>query len=261
MSNNTIAPDQSYQNLIRPSGASIAYRAFSGSPLNSWPGIIFLPGFMSDMNGEKALTIENFAREFGQSFVRFDYFGHGSSSGEFKDGHIGIWAADALAVLDELTEGPQLLVGSSMGGWLMFLTAIARPERIAGLIGLAAAPDFTEDLLRKELTSDQLAEVNDKGFIISPSDFEGDYIYTKALFDQGRKLLVLRDEIPVDCPVRLLHGLNDDVVPWQTALTIQEKLRGTDVEITLVKNGDHRLSGASSLRCLIDTLITLMKRL
>ena len=141
----------------------------------------------------------------------------------------------------------------------MLLTAMYRPQRIAGLIGIAAAPDFTEDLLMKELTSEQLQEVKDKGSTISPSKFGNDYIYSRALFDEGRKYLVLRDKISIDCPVRLLHGLKDDVVPWQTALTIQEKLISTDVKIILVKNGDHRLSSAPDLECLVDTLDTFLK--
>ena len=261
MSNNTMKPNNTIQNLRRSSGASIAYHMISPSPSNNLPGIIFLAGFMSDMNGQKALAVENFARDNGQSFVRFDYFGHGSSSGKFADGHPGIWMADALAVLDELTNGPQILVGSSMGGWIMLLTAIARPERVVGLIGVAAAPDFTEDLLKNELTQLQVAEIEEKGFVVCPSNYDDDYIYTKTLFDEGRKHLVLHGEIPIDCPVRLLHGLNDDVVPWQTALTIQNKLRGTDVEIILAKNGDHRLSSDSDLLRLIETLAILINRL
>jgi pimeloyl-ACP methyl ester carboxylesterase len=260
MSNNTIASKKSYQNLALASGASLAYSKTTGLASNRLPGIIFLPGFMSDMNGEKALSVEKFARERGQSFVRFDYSGHGNSSGDFADGHIGIWLKDTLAILDELTEGPQLLVGSSMGGWLMLLTAMCRPQRIAGLIGIAAAPDFTEDLLKNELTPEQLLDVKDKGFTTSPSKLGNDYIYTRALFDEGRKNLVLRDKIPINCPVRLLHGLKDGVVPWQTAIIIQEKLLGTDVRIILVKNGDHRLSTAPDLECLVDTLDIFVKR-
>jgi len=260
MSNNTMDLKTPFQTLALPSGASLAYSKTVGLASNRLPGIIFLPGFMSDMNGEKALSVENFARERGQPFVRFDYFGHGNSSGDFADGHIGIWLKDTLAILDELTEGQQLLVGSSMGGWLMLLTAIYRPQRIAGLIGIASAPDFTEDLLTKELTSEQLLEVQEKGFTTSPSKFGNDYIYSRALFDEGRKHLVLRDKIAVHCPVRLLHGLKDEVVPWQTALTIQQKLVGTDVRIIFVKNGDHRLSTALDLECLVDTLDIFVKR-
>ncbi len=217
-----------------------------------------MTGFMSDMTGSKALALENFARERGQAFLRFDYQGHGQSSGEFAEGTIAVWVADALAAFDQLTEGPQIIVGSSMGGWIMLLTAIARPDRVAGLVGIAAAPDFTEDLLRHELTPDQMAEIEEKGFVVVPSEYEDDYTFTKALFDDGLSNLVLRDEIPLDCPVRLLHGLQDTSVPWQTALTVQEKLRSEDVEITLIKNGDHRLSEDEDLARLTRTVAALI---
>jgi pimeloyl-ACP methyl ester carboxylesterase len=270
MSNDTTAPGQtpgqtsekSARSLSRPAGASIAYHALEATKSKSsgenLPGIVFMPGFMSDMSGDKALTLEKYSQSNGNAFVRFDYQGHGQSSGEFSEGHIGIWSDDALAVLDELTEGPQILVGSSMGGWVMLLTALARPDRIAGLVGIAAAPDFTEDLLPNELTAEQMTEVEENGFVIVPSDYEDDYVFTKKLFEQGRKHLVLRDEISLDCPVRLLHGLEDPTVPWQTALKIQEKLRGTDVEVTLIKNGDHRLSEAQDLERLTRTIAALM---
>ena len=261
MSNDTTSPDQSHQILARASGASIAYHAVAGSSSNSLPGIIFMTGFMSDMTGGKALALEQLARERELAFLRFDYQGHGQSSGEFAEGTISLWAEDALAVLDELTEGPQILVGSSMGGWMMLLTARTRPERIAGLVGIAAAPDFTEDLLRQELTAEQMAEVEENGFVVVPSEFEDDYTFTKALFDDGKEHLVLREEIPLDCPVRLLHGLNDQSVPWQTALTIQEKLRSEDVEVTLIKNGDHRLSEDADLARLTRTVSALVDSL
>ncbi len=220
-----------------------------------------MTGFMSNMNGDKALALESFAGERGHAFLRFDYQGHGQSSGVFADCTIRHWAEDALAALDELSEGPQILVGSSMGGWIMLLTALARPYRVAGLVGLAAAPDFTEDLLVKELTKDQMAEVEEKGFITVPSDYEDDYTFTKALFDDGRAHLVLREEIPLDCPVRLLHGLEDRSVPWQTALTLQEKLRSSDVEVSLIKGGDHRLSEAADLDRLTRTIQVLVEGL
>ena len=146
-------------------------------------------------------------------------------------------------------------------GWMMLLTARTRPERIAGLVGIAAAPDFTEDLLRQELTAEQMAEVEENGFVVVPSEFEDDYTFTKALFDDGKEHLVLREEIPLDCPVRLLHGLNDQSVPWQTALTIQEKLRSEDVEVTLIKNGDHRLSEDADLARLTRTVSALVDSL
>jgi len=266
MSNDTTAPTETNnqfnssatQSLTRSSGASIAYHALAASSTNTQPGIVFMTGFMSDMTGDKALALENLARERGQAFLRFDYQGHGDSSGKFADGTIGLWAEDALAVFDALTEGPQILVGSSMGGWMMLLTALARPERVAGLVGIAAAPDFTEDLLAKELTKDQMAEMEEKGFVIVPSGYEDDYTFTKALFDDGRTHLVLRDEIPLECPVRLIHGLEDQSVPWQTTLTIQEKLRSEDVEINLIKCGDHRLSEAEDLERLTRIVAALV---
>ena len=142
MSNDTIPDEPAPLILSLSSGASIAYHALAGAS----PGIVFMTGFMSDMTGSKALALENFARERGQAFLRFDYQGHGQSSGEFAEGTIAVWVADALAAFDQLTEGPQIIVGSSMGGWIMLLTAIARPDRVAGLVGIAAAPDFTEAL-------------------------------------------------------------------------------------------------------------------
>jgi pimeloyl-ACP methyl ester carboxylesterase len=258
MSNVTKVSHQVKQVLTRSSGATIAYHAFTGSSLNNLPGIVFLAGFMSDMNGIKAVALEEFARKRGQDFVRFDYFGHGQSSGSFADGDIGVWLEDTLAVIDELTTGPQILVGSSMGGWLMLLAAIVRPERIDSLIGIAAAPDFTEDLLIKELTPQQITEIEEKGFVVIPSEFQNDYIFTKALLDSGRQHSVLKDEISIDCPVRLIHGIKDNDVPWRTALAIQEKLSGKDVDVILAKNGDHRLSKKSDLERLIQILTVLM---
>ena len=254
MSNDTISDEPTPQILSLSSGASIAYHALAGAS----PGIVFMTGFMSDMTGSKALALEKLARDRGQAFLRFDYQGHGQSSGEFADGTIGLWAADARAAFDELTEGPQIIVGSSMGGWMMLLTAIARPDRVAGLVGIAAAPDFTEDLLPNELGPEQMAEMKEKGFIVVPSEYEDDYTFTQALFDDGKEHLMLRTEIPLDCPVRLLHGVRDVSVPWQTALSIQEKLRSEDVEITLIKNGDHRLSEDKDLARLTRTVAALI---
>ena len=217
-----------------------------------------MTGFMSDMNGSKALALEQLCHELGHAFLRFDYQGHGKSSGKFTDGTISIWAEDALAALDQLTEGPQVIVGSSMGGWIMLLTALARPERVAGLVGISAAPDFTEDLLPNQLTATQLAEIDEKGEIIISSEFEDPYIITKPLLEDGARHLILRQEIPLDCPVRLLHGLEDNSVPWETALKIQRMLRSTDVEVTLIKNGDHRLSTEVDLARLKKTVLEIL---
>jgi len=239
-----------FQILTRENGTSIAYNKLEGDR----PGLIFMSGFMSDMNGSKALALEQHCQEQGQAFLRFDYMGHGNSSGNFADGTIGLWAQNALTAFDELTEGPQIIIGSSMGGWMMILTAVSRPERVAGLVGIAAAPDFTEDLLPKQLTEIQLSKIQEDGFVVIPSEYEIPYTITKKLLDDGTQHLVLRNEIPLDCPVRLLHGLEDTSVPWKTALKIQTMVRSKDVEVTLIKNGDHRLSREEDLERLKRTV-------
>ena len=240
--------------LTRENGTSIAYNKLEGNQ----PGLIFMSGFMSDMNGSKALALEQHCQERGLAFLRFDYMGHGNSSGNFADGTIGLWAQNALTAFDELTEGPQIIVGSSMGGWMMILTAVSRPERVAGLVGIAAAPDFTEDLLPKQLTEIQLSKIQEDGFVVIPSEYEIPYTITKKLLDDGTQHLVLRNEIPLDCPVRLLHGLEDTSVPWKTALKIQNMVRSKDVEVTLIKNGDHRLSREEDLEKLKKTVMEIV---
>lgn len=243
-----------FQILTRENGTSIAYNKLEGNS----PGLIFMSGFMSDMNGSKALALEQHCQERGLAFLRFDYMGHGNSSGNFADGTIGLWAQNALTAFDELTEGPQIITGSSMGGWMMILTAVSRPERVAGLVGIAAAPDFTEDLLPKQLTEIQLSKIQEDGFVVIPSEYEIPYTITKKLLDDGTQHLVLRNEIPLDCPVRLLHGLEDTSVPWKTALKIQTMVRSKDVEVTLIKNGDHRLSREEDLEKLKKTVMEIV---
>ena len=243
-----------FQILTRENGTSIAYNKLEGD----LPGLIFMSGFMSDMNGSKALALEQHCQERGLAFLRFDYMGHGNSSGNFADGTIGLWAHNALTAFDELTEGPQIIVGSSMGGWTMILTAVSRPERVVGLVGIAAAPDFTEDLLPKQLTEIQLSKIQEDGFVVIPSEYEIPYTITKKLLDDGTQHLVLRNEIPLDCPVRLLHGLEDTSVPWKTALKIQNMVRSKDVEVTLIKNGDHRLSREEDLEKLKKTVMEIV---
>ena len=240
--------------LTRETGASIAYHMLAGKS----PGIVFMTGFMSDMTGSKALALEELCRDRGHAFLRFDYQGHGASSGNFADGTIGLWAEDALAAVDSLTKGPQVIAGSSMGGWIMLLTALARPQRIAGLLGIAAAPDFTEDLLAQSLTEEQLQTIGSNGSITIPSEYGDPYTITKALLDDGTNHVVMRTEIALDCPVRLLHGLKDSSVPWQRSLTLQERLRSDDVDVTLIKGGDHRLSRDQDLKKLQKTAASLL---
>ena len=236
--------------LARPDGSTIAYRRVPGAA----PGIVFLGGFRSDMTGTKALFLEDYCRRNGRAFLRFDYFGHGTSSGDFARGTIGRWRDDAVAVLDSLTEGPQILVGSSMGGWIMLLAALARPQRIARLIGIAAAPDFTSDLLPARLDAEQRRELEQNGSVVLPSDYDpAGYLYTKALIEDGNRHLLLRAPIDITVPVRLLHGLADASVPWQTSVRIAERLTGANVTVTLVKDGDHRLSAEADLARLAQT--------
>ena len=198
------------------------------------------------MEGSKALYLEALARERGQGFIRFDYSGHGLSDGDFRDGTISRWAEDSLAVIDELTDGPQILIGSSMGGWLMLLAALARPERIAGLIGIAAAPDFTKRLQWPKLTPEQQATVMEQGFVQVPSNYEDDYVFTRALFEDGADNLLLEADIDLDLPVILLQGQRDVDVPEETAFEIARRLRSDDVTIELVKAADHRFPALRS---------------
>jgi pimeloyl-ACP methyl ester carboxylesterase len=214
------------------------------------------------MTGQKALRLEAFCREHGHAFLRFDYTGHGASSARFEDGTIGRWTDDAVFALDHLTEGPQVLVGSSLGGWISTLVALKRPHRVAALLGIAAAPDFTEDLIPKELTAanrDALAR-DGIAYLESPYDPEPTPI-TQALLDEGRTHLVLRAPIPLTCPVRLIHGMKDADVPWETSLRLMEQLSATDAELQLVKNGDHRLSEEADLTRLTTTLDNLLSSL
>lgn len=238
------------ENTLAHEGATIAYRRSEGST----PGVIFMGGFKSDMTGTKAVALESFCRGRGTAFVRFDYQGHGASSGRFEEGSIGQWSRDALAVFDRLTEGPQIVVGSSMGGWMMLLTALARPERVAGLIGIAAAPDFTEDLIWSTLDETDRATLMETGVLLKPSDYGDPYAYTRLLVEDGRDHLLLRGTIPLTCPVRLLHGMRDADVPWRTSQRIAERLAGDDVRITLVKDGDHRLSRDQDIALLCRTV-------
>ncbi|HSR71989.1 MAG TPA: alpha/beta hydrolase [Kiloniellales bacterium] len=235
--------------LARPDGATIAYhRSAASTAAAGLPGIVFLGGFMSDMTGGKALALEAFARARGQAFLRFDYQGHGASSGRFVDGTIGRWTEDALAALDELTEGPQILVGSSMGGWIMLLVALARPERIAGLVGVAAAPDFTERLMWQAFPPEVRAELEREGVHYESSPYgEAPTPITRRLIEEGREHLLMDAPITLRCPVRLIHGLEDPDVPWKLSLELLERLESSDVEVTLVKSGGHRLSEPANL--------------
>lgn len=249
----TVPPAPQY--LDAGPGASIAYHRLAGKS----PGVMFCGGFMSDMTGAKALATEALCRRRGQAFVRFDYQGHGASSGNFEDGTIGTWAGDALGVFDRLTEGPQIVVGSSMGGWIALLVALQRIDRVAGLIGIAAAPDFTEDLIWAAASPDKREALQRDGIVREPSAYsETPYGITMALIRDGRKHLLLRGPIDLPCPVRLLHGMLDPDVPWQRSLRLAERLTTPNVRVSLIKDGDHRLSRDADLALLTATVEELL---
>lgn len=233
----------------------MAYRRLPGRA----PGVVFLGGFRSDMTGNKALFLEAACRARGLAFVRFDYWGHGASSGDFLAGTIGRWKSDAMAVIDELSEGPQILVGSSMGGWIMLLAALARPRRIKGLLGIAAAPDFTEDLVLPRFGPAEHRALRESGTVTLPSEYDpAGYPFTRELLEEGRAHLLLRQPVAIDVPVRLLHGMSDESVPWERSVLLCNRLEAPDVVLTLVKDGDHRLSRPCDLARLARSLDELL---
>ena len=207
-----------------------------------------MSGFMSDMSGAKATWLESFAGERGLPYLRFDYSGHGASGGAFEDGTIGGWLGDSLAIFDKLSEGPQVLIGSSMGGWLALLVALARPAHVCGVVGIAAAPDFTEELVHSELTAEQSEILMREGVVyIDTSYGDKPHAFTRTLIEEGRSHLLLDNPIAVRCPVHLIQGYADSDVPWETAIAIMARLETADCALTLVKDGDHRLSRPQDL--------------
>lgn len=239
--------------ISRPGGERIAYLKRTGAS----PGVIWLGGFKSEMTATKATALDAWAVRHGRAYVRFDYFGHGSSSGSFRDGTITRWRDDALAVLDEVTAGPQILVGSSMGAWLALLVALSRSERTDGLLLIAPAVDFTETLLWDRLDAEARREIRDKGEWLRPSLYDRDaYPITRALIEDGRKHLLLKGAIALRCPVRIVQGMADPDVPWEHAMKLVSAL-GPDTQITLVKNGDHRLSKPHEIELIEGSLLSL----
>jgi pimeloyl-ACP methyl ester carboxylesterase len=213
------------------------------------PTVVFCGGFRSDMSGTKAMMLDAWCRERGQAYLRYDYSGHGVSDGEFEAGTIGQWLQDTLAVIDDLTHGPLVLVGSSMGGWIMLLAALARRERIAALVGIASAADFTEDLLWGGLSPVQQETLVRDGRIELPSDYsDAPHVITRTLVEEGRHHLLLDETIAVSCPVRLLHSLDDPDVPWETSLRIMQRIGHPDVRLTLMKDAGHRMSRSRDLQ-------------
>ena len=242
--------------LGRGSGVELAWVRLSGGA----PTVVFLPGFRSDMTGDKATALAAFCGARGVGMMRFDYSGHGVSGGDFLDGTIGAWAADALDVVDVLTSGPLVLVGSSMGGWIALLAALARPERVVGLVGVAAAPDFTQRLMWDSMAPAERAVVERDGVLYVPSQYGEPTPITRRLIEDGAKHLLLGGRIPIRCPVRLLHGQADPDVPWELSLRVAEQVETPDVRVVLVKDGDHRLSRPADLALLRQTVAALLEQ-
>ena len=240
--------------FTREDGETIAYLKRDGKR----PGVLWLGGFHSDMMGTKAQALDEWAELRAHAYLRFDYYGHGASSGDFRNGTIGRWRDDAHAVLDRLTDGPQILVGSSMGGWIALLLARAYPKKVAGLLLIAPAPDFTESLMWAEFSEEVRRAIMEQGEWRRPSAYgEDPYPITRALIEDGRRNLLLGAPIQVDCPVHIIQGMKDPDVPWRHAVRLVERLSGNPM-LTLIKEGDHRLSTPDDLNRItvaLDALI------
>ncbi|SOB86668.1 Pimeloyl-ACP methyl ester carboxylesterase [Sphingomonas guangdongensis] len=229
------------------SNRSLAYHHTPGTG----PTLIFLPGYASDMTGSKALAVEAWAKAYGRAAVRFDYSGCGASPGAFEEGTLAAWRDDALAIVDELVDGPVVLVGSSMGGWIALLVALARPERVAAIVGIAPAPDFTD----WGFTPEEKVQLLSAGRIERPSPYgPAPTVFTRAFWSSGESLRLMHGPIAVDCPVRLIQGQRDGDVPWERTLHLASLIRSADVQLTLIKDGDHRLSRDADIGTLISTI-------
>ena len=237
------------QRLTRPDGETLALRRIEGSG----PTVVWIGGFRSDMEGTKALALDAAARERGWSYLRYDHFAHGRSSGDWRLATIGRWREDAIALIDGL-EGPVIPVGSSMGGWVALLLALARPDRLAGLVLVNPAPDFTEDLMWPGLADHERQAILREGETLVVEEGLGEYVLTRRMFEEARDWLVLRAPLPVAAPVHILQGRADDVVPWRRQIGLVERLTGGDVRLDLIEGGDHRLSSPADLARLIEAV-------
>lgn len=236
-------------------GINIAYHH---RPAIGTTGVIFCGGFNSSMNGQKALALEAVCAKENIPYTRFDYSGHGDSGGAFTDGSIDAWLSDTLCVIDHIkTPAKQIFIGSSMGAWIAVLAAIQRKERLAGLITIAAAPDFTERLMKKRFNQQQLNELKQQGQILMPSKYDdgSPYPITNKLIEESRQHCVLGASVELNVPVRMLHGTNDTDVPYALSIELLNTLTATDTQLTLIKDGDHRLSEPAHLEVLERTLM------
>jgi pimeloyl-ACP methyl ester carboxylesterase len=246
-------PDPPPVRLLDSNGVSIACRLRTGAP----PTLVFLPGYMSDMEGAKAQAIDAFAARQGCACLRFDYSGTGSSQGSFEAGTLEAWLADSLAAVDQLTDGPLILVGSSMGGWLALHAALRRPQRVVAIVGIAAAPDFTEWGFS---TADRERLAHDGRIEEREADGATGRYFTEAFWRSGQGMLLLDRPIPIGCPVRLVHGTQDSDVPVEVAHKLTRQLRSADVQLTLIKGGGHRLSASHEIQAILRATAELVER-
>ncbi|RZJ04988.1 MAG: alpha/beta hydrolase [Brevundimonas sp.] len=237
------------QRLQRPDGEALAFRRIEGEG----PTVVWIGGFRSDMEGTKALALGAAARERGWSYLRYDHFAHGQSSGDWRQATIGRWREDAVALIDSL-EGAVIPVGSSMGGWVALLLALARPERMAGLVLVNPAQDFTERLMWPGLADHERQAILREGETLIVEEGLGEYVLTSRMFEEARDWLLLDGAIPVSAPVHILQGRADDVVPWRHASALVERLTGGDVRLDLIEGGDHRLSSPEDLARLVEAV-------
>jgi pimeloyl-ACP methyl ester carboxylesterase len=243
--------DTNPQFHTRADGVRLAYRHLPGKS----PTIVFLPGYKSDMQGGKAQALASWAKHDGRAMLRLDYSGCGESEGRFEDGTLDVWRDDVLAVVQHVVTGPIILVGSSMGGWLMLLVARALGEDVKSLVGIAAAPDFTE----WDFDDAEKAQIATHGRIERPSDYGYEpMVITKGFWRSGQANLQLVDALDIGCPVRLIHGQRDADVPWEISVRLAQQLRSSDVQTILIKDGDHRLSRDQDIALLIETLAKLI---
>jgi len=254
-----MSPQTQVSFLPREHGEKLAY--MQNKNPDGRVGVTWLGGFKSDMTGTKATALADWATATGHQYTRFDYFAHGQSSGRFTDGTITKWRDDALAVLDELCEGPQVLVGSSMGAWIALLAALARPEQVKALVLIAPAPDFTEALMWEGFDETIRATLRTEGVYSQPSDYDEPYEISYGLIEDGRQHLLLGDTIPLTLPVQILQGMADEDVPWRHAMLLAETLASEDVTVSLTKSGDHRLSEADDIERLTKTLDKVLSEL
>ena len=249
--------------LTRENGAAIAYHHTTANVPSSkiQPGVLFCGGFKSDMAGVKATTLQAFCNRRGQQYTRFDYQGHGASSGKFVNGSIGDWRGDMLDVFDQVTEGSQIVVGSSMGGWMALMLALARPTRVRGLVLIAPAADFTDALMWPSLPEEARRQIETEGVWLRPSIYDdGTYPITRHLIEESKTHLVLGGPINFLGPVRILHGLADDTIPVEHVLRTADALTSRDVVVSLIKGGDHRLSSPADLERLCGAVLELSDR-